>query len=155
MNCTREVRSDRLVLPLALALTLAAPFPLPSIDNKPVSVSDKQKSFRLPMRFEKVRAFYEERFGPGKDAEVKLKVSGAPGQRVLAIENTRKIDSWKRAVVKEGEVETTVDVTPVMRLAEEKIDGTGKPLVEFVIGRSGDVDRAVQGIDHTESMRAK
>ena len=143
------------MLSIALALTLAAPFPLPSIDNKPLSVTDKQKSFRLPMRFEKVRAFYEERFGPTKDAEVKVKVSGTAGQRVLSLENTRKTDSWTRAVVKEAETETTVDVTPVIRLAEEKIDGNAKPLVEFVIGRSGDVDRAVQGIDHTESMRAR
>jgi hypothetical protein len=45
---------------LAIALT-AAPFPLPAVDGKPLAVTEGQKSFRLPMRFEKVRASYGKR----------------------------------------------------------------------------------------------
>lgn len=41
---------------------------------------------------------------------------------------------------------------PVLRLREEEISGRAKPLVEFIIGRSPDVDRAVQGIDHLANL---
>jgi hypothetical protein len=40
-------------------------------------------------------------------------------------------------------------------MAEEQIEGNGKPLVQFIIGRSGDVDRAVDAISrkHVEQIR--
>ncbi|MEW5739302.1 MAG: hypothetical protein AB1938_10275 [Myxococcota bacterium] len=138
---------------LALALWLAAPFPLPSVDGKPLAVTEAQKTFRYPLRFEKIRAFYEERFGKGQVPTVKWQVSGVPGERVLTLINTDKKDTWKKAIVREKDGETIIDVTPVLRLGEEEIVGNGRPLVEFVFGRSPDVDRAVQGIDHTEDLR--
>ena len=136
-----------------LAVALAAPFPLPSIDGKNVAVAEGQKTFKLPMRFEKVRAFYEERYGAAKEKDITFAVSGTPGSRVVTMTSKRAGDTWKKAVVREGEIETVVELTPVLRLKEEEISGNGRPLVEFVIGRSADVDRAVQGIDHTEQLR--
>lgn len=49
---------------LLLTLLAAGPFPLPSIDGKALAVTDKQTTFRLPMRFEKARAFVPARRGP-------------------------------------------------------------------------------------------
>jgi len=46
-----------------------------------------------------------------------------------------------------------VEVTPVLRMGEEAVSGQGRPLVEFIISRSPEVDRAVQGIDHLEQLR--
>jgi hypothetical protein len=136
---------------LLLSLTLAAPFPLPAIDGKPLAVTATQKSFRLPMRFEKVKAFYAERLS---SPDVTFHESSATGKRVLTIATKAKSESWKKAVVREGEVDTVVDVTPVLRLDEEQISGNGRPLVEFVFGRSADVKKAVDSIDHTEQLRA-
>lgn len=136
---------------LALALS-AAPFPLPAIDGKPLAVTDGQKSFRLPIRFEKVRSFYEEHF---KDAAgVTVRISGTAGSRALVLVSTRATDSWKSAVVKEGESETVVDVKAVMQMNDETIAGKGPP-VEFIITRSSEVQSALKTIDHTESMKAR
>ena len=141
------------MIALVLSLTLAAPFPLPAIDGKALAVTDAQKTFRLPMRFEKVKAFYAEQLG-GK-AEVTMRESSAEGRRVLTLTTKSKGESWTRAVVREGEVETVIDVTPVLRLSEEEISGNARPLVQFVFGRSAEVKQALDGIDHTESMRSK
>ncbi len=139
-----------------LCLVLAAgPFPLPSIDGKAVVPAEDQKTFKLPMRFEKVRAFYEERFGGGKEKDVTMKLSGTHGSRTIALASKRAGDTWSRVTVKEGEIETTVQITPLIRLKDEKIEGNGRPLVEFVFGRSPDAKAAVDSIDHTESMRAR
>jgi len=141
---------------LIVALALAAtPFPLPSIDGKPLAVTEKQKVFRLPMRFEKVRSFYEERYGAGKEKDVTFTVSGSPGSRKVLLASKRKGDTWTRAEVKEGEVETVVEVTPVLRMEEIGVSGNGKPLVEFIISRSPEVDNAVKSIDgeHLERIR--
>jgi len=144
------------MLSTLLALTLTAgSFPLPSIDGKPLAATAEQKSFRLPMRFEKVRGFYDAQF-VGDDAKgITAKVSGTTGKRVLTLISSRAGDTWKKAIVREGEVETVIDVTPVLRMAEEQIEGNGKPLVQFIIGRSGDVDRAVDAISrkHVEQIR--
>lgn len=138
------------MISLVLALTLAAPFPLPAIDGKPLAVTEGQKVFRLPMRFEKVKKFYSEQLPEAAVVEKHVE-----GKRVMTLSAKGKAESWTRAVVREGEVETVIEVTPVLRLEDEKISGNGRPLVEFVIGRSGDVDKAVKSIDHAEQMRAK
>ena len=135
-----------------LALALASSFPLPTVDGKPLAVTEKQKSFRLPMRFEKVRAFYELQL---KGSAVQMTVSGAPGERKLSLVNKGKGDSWTKAQVSERETETVVDVTPVLVMGPETVEGNGRPLVFFVMERSGEVDKALKSIDHTESMRAK
>jgi hypothetical protein len=142
-----------MLLGLALSACLAAPFPLPSVDGKPLAVTDAQRSFRSPQRFEPIRRFYEARFGPGRAAHVQWRLSGAPGARVLTLTNTDRADTWRRAVVREGDAGTVIDVTPVLRLADEPVQGRARPLVEFVFGRSPDVEKAVQGIDHTERLR--
>ena len=51
------------MISLVLSLLIAAPFPLPAIDGKALAVTDGQKVFRLPMRFEKVKSFYAEQLG--------------------------------------------------------------------------------------------
>jgi hypothetical protein len=138
---------------LALSLLLAAPFPLPTVDGKPPAVAKDQKIFKLPIGFARVKAFYAEQLG--KTEGVKLVETLKDGRKLLTITTASKTESWKRAVVHEREVETVIEVTPVLRLDEEQISGNGKPLVEFVFGRSSEVDKAVNSIDHTESMRAK
>ena len=143
------------MITVLLSLALAAPFPLPAIDGKPLAIADGQKVFRLPMRFEKVRAFYEERYGAGKEKDVSFAVTGSPGARKLALASKRKGDTWTKAEVREAEVETVVEVTPVMNMEAVDVTGNGKPLVEFIISRSADVDQAVKSIDkdHLEKIR--
>jgi hypothetical protein len=137
---------------LVLALVLAAgPFPLPTVDGKAIAVTDKQRSFRYPMRFEKLRAFYEEQLGKEKD--ITLKVAGVSPQRTLTLTSKRRGDQWVKAVVKEGEVETVVDVTPVIQGGQIDVHGTGVPLVQFVFERSKEVDKAVESLDHTNDMQ--
>lgn len=144
------------MLSLAVSLALhAGSFPLPAIDGKPPAVSAEQKVFRLPMRFEKARAFYEGQFTGDDAAKVTTKVGTSNGKRTLTIVSSRAGDTWKKAVVREGEIDTVIEVTPVLRMAEEQIEGNAKPLVQFIIGRSADVDRAVKAIGdkHVEQIR--
>ena len=135
-----------------LALTLAAaPFPLPTIDGKPLAITEHQKSFKLPMRFEKVRAFYEAQFkGRG---DVKQMLNGTAGQRVVTLVSTSKGDTWTKARITEGDTLTVVEVTPVMVLDDDHITGNGRPMVEFVFTRSAEVKKSLESIDHTESIR--
>ena len=137
---------------LAIALT-ATPFPLPVVGGKPLAVVEGQKTFRLPMRFEKVKAFYEEQF---KDAKgVTVRVTGTAGSRELALSTSRMSDDWKSAQVKEGELETVVELKPVIRIpGGDPIEGKAPP-VQFILTRSLEVDRSLQTIDHTESMKAR
>lgn len=138
---------------LATALLTAGPFPLPSIDGKPLATTPEQKRFRLPMRFEKVRAFYESQF-TAQEEGLTRSLKTVP-VRTLTFTSKRAGDTWTRATITEGETETVVVVTPVLRLDDQLVEGNGKPLVQFVIGRSGDVDRAVQAIGdkHVEQIR--
>jgi hypothetical protein len=141
------------MVPALLALALAAtPFPLPAIDGKPLAITEGQKSFRLPMRFEKVKAFYEEQFKDQKG--VTVRVSGTTGTRLLALESSRATDNWKSAKVKEGELETVVELKEVMRLAGDVIEGKAPP-VQFILTRSAEVEKSLQTIDHTETMKAR
>ncbi len=141
------------MISLVLSLTLSASFPLPAIDGKPLAVSEGQKVFRLPMRFEKVKKFYAEQLGA--TPEVTVVEKSVAGKRVLTLTTKAKGESWTKAIVREAEVETVVEVTAVIRLADVNISGSGRPLVEFIIGRSADVEKAVKTIDHAEQMRAK
>lgn len=135
----------------ALALT-ASTFPLPAIDGKPLALTPGQKSFRLPMRFEKVKAFYDEQFKGS--ADVTVRAAGTPGNRSLVIANRNKSDRWMSATVKEGELETVVDLKQVLELDGERIDGKAPP-VNFILTRSAEVQKSLDTIDHTESMRAR
>ncbi|MFT3841822.1 MAG: hypothetical protein QM723_32830 [Myxococcaceae bacterium] len=138
------------MLGLVLAASLASSFPLPSVDGKPLAVTEQQKSFRLPMRFEKVRAFYEEQFKG--DAQVSVRVEGVAGERKLAIVNKSHKDSWTKASVSEKATETVVDVTPVMIVDVIDVQGQAGPLVVFVLNRSPEVKKALDSIDHTDDM---
>jgi hypothetical protein len=135
------------MIALILAAVLAAPFPLPAVDGKPLAVKEGQRSFRLPTRFEKVKAFYREQFQGV--AEVSVRLEGAPGARTLKLATRRKGDGWTRATVTESPMETVVEVVPVLRLADENIEGRGTPLVEFVFGRSAEVQKSLDSIDHS------
>src|SRR5690348_11394240 len=107
----------------------AGPFPLPSVDGKPLAVTQGQKTFRLPMRFSKVEQFYRDQLGGSK--EISLKVSGEPGGRVLSLSSKRKGERWTKATVREGEVDTNVEVTQVVDVGPLEVNGNGKPLVQF------------------------
>ena len=139
------------MISLLVALSLAAPFPLPTIGEKPPAVVEGQKSFRLPIGFEKVKKFYTEQLG-GKP-EVKFSESGEPGKRVLTLTTKALSESWTKAIIRQGEVETVVEVTAVIRATDESISGNGKPLVEFIFGRSPEVQKALNSIDHAEQLR--
>lgn len=145
---------DMLSILLGLALH-AGSFPLPAIDGKAPAVTSEQKKFRLPMRFDKVRAFYEGQFAGDEAKGITSKVSSSEGKRTLTLTSSRAGDTWKKAIIREGEVDTAVELTPVIRLSETQIEGNGKPLVQFIIGRSADVDRAVNAIGdkHVEQIR--
>jgi len=136
------------MISLLLSLTLSASFPLPAIDGKPLAVSEGQKVFRLPMRFEKVKKFYAEQFSA--TAEVTSVETRVAGKRLLTLTTRARGESWKKAIVREGEVDTVVEVTPVIQLTQEKISGNGKPLVQFIFGRSADVDKALNTINGAE-----
>lgn len=139
-------------LPLVALVLAAAPFPLPGVDGKPLAVTEGQKTFRLPTRFDRVKAFYEERF-KGVDG-VTVRVSGTTGSRLLSLATSRTADAWKSATVREGETETVVELRAVMVMGPVDVAGKGPP-VEFILTRSADVKGAIDSIDHTESMRAK
>lgn len=139
------------MIAVMLSLALAAPFPLPTVDGKPPAAAKDQKIFKVPVGFARVKSFYSDQLG--KNEGVKIVETQKEGHRQLTITTSSKGESWTKAVVREGEVETTIEVTPVIRLADEQISGNGKPLVEFVFGRSPEVDRAVKSIDHTDDLR--
>src|SRR4051812_10717548 len=91
-----------------------APFPLPLVGGKPIAVAPGQKTFRLPLGYARVAAFYREQFrGAAGVTLAERAPGGAP--RELSIRSLRKTDVWASAVVREVEGGTTVDVTPVLR----------------------------------------
>jgi hypothetical protein len=137
---------------LALVLVvLASPFPVPTLDGKPLSANEEQRTFRVPMRFQKVRAFYVTQL---KDwPEVTLTLTGTAGKRVLTIANRGRRDAWLKATVSERETETVIDVVPVLRMEETEVIGRARPLVQFIIGRSAAAEEAAVNIDHTEQIR--
>jgi hypothetical protein len=123
------------------------PLPLPSLDGKPLAAGPDRRTFRVPLRFQRVLRFFRERFDGVED--VTLRLEGVEGSRSLTIASRRPGDAWAKAVVREAEVDTVVEVTPVLRLEAEKVEGTGLPLVELVITRSGDSAKAADEIDHS------
>ncbi|HLL53739.1 MAG TPA: hypothetical protein VK447_09350 [Myxococcaceae bacterium] len=123
-------------------------FPLPSLDGKPLAAKADQKVFRVPLRMARVEQFYRDRFAT--EADVSLTLTQPRGKRILTLVSKRKGDAWKKAVAREGELETVIEITPVLRLAGEQVTGSGKPLVEFVLTRSEEVKKMVDGIDHLQ-----
>src|SRR5262245_10399451 len=111
-----------------------APFPLPMVGGKPPSIAPGQKSFRLPLGFRGVAGVTLTERSP----------EGAP--RELVVRSLRTTDAWARAVVREVEGGTTVDVTPVLRADTQDVKGAARPLVQLVIGRSDEARKAVESI---------
>ncbi len=140
------------MLGFLLSLALGAPFPLPTIDGKALAVSEGQTRFVLPLRFETVRAFYASELDP---KQVKSSLTRGADGPVLTLVSRRADDEWKKAVIRESAAGTQIDVTPILRLGEQQVTGNGKPLVEFILGRSQAVDQAVHDIgeSHVEGIR--
>jgi hypothetical protein len=137
---------------LLLFSVVTAPFPLPTVDGKALAVAPGQTRFLVPMRFEKVREFYSAQLD---DPKVTRSVAREKDGQVLTLVSHRADDSWQKAVIRESAFGTRIDVTPLIRLSEEQVTGNGKPLVEFILGRSREVDRAVENIgdSHLERIR--
>jgi hypothetical protein len=126
------------------------PFPLPMVGGKPPAISPGQKSFRLPLGYVRVAAFYREQF-KGVSGVTLAERSPGSAPRELLVQSLRKTDAWAKAVVKEAEGGTTVDVTPVLRAGAEDVKGAqARPLVQLVIGRSEEARKAAEAIDHLE-----
>jgi len=121
-------------------------FPLPSLDGKALAVTNGQKTFRVPLRFARVEQFYKDQFASRKD--VRLVAAGTDGDRTLTLTSRRKGDAWKSAVVREGKVDTSIEVVAVMRMTGEAIEGNGKPLVQIVLTRSPEAAKAAAEQDH-------
>src|SRR4051812_13321897 len=115
------------------------PFPLPLVGGKPVAVTPGQKTFRLPLGYARVVAFYRGQFRGTAGVTLSDRAPGGTPDgtpRELTIRSLRKTDAWARAVVREVEEGATVEVTPVLRADAQDVKGTARPLVQFVIGRS-------------------
>jgi len=123
-------------------------FPLPSPDGKPLVAKEDQKQYRVPLRLRAVELFYRDRFD--KTPGVTLTVTKPQGPRTLTLKSTRKGDDWTRAIIREGEMETVIDITPVIRVGEEKVTGTARPLVEFILPRSDLARKMSEQIDHVQ-----
>lgn len=121
-------------------------FPIPSPDGKSIATTPGQRVFHLPMRFAKAERFYRDRFGTDKG--VSLQLERADDVKVLTIVSKHAGDSWAKAVVREGTVDTVLEVTPVVRLAGEQIQGRGLPLVHLVLPVSPEPRNMANSIDH-------
>ncbi|MHB8873405.1 MAG: hypothetical protein ACYC8T_06930 [Myxococcaceae bacterium] len=144
-----------LFLALGAPLCLAAEpadaggsFPLPSVDGKPLALVPGQKTFRVPMSFGRVEHFYREQFA--REKGVSVLPAGTDGERTLTLTSRRKGETWTRAVVRQGQVDTSIEVTFVMRMTDESIKGSGKPLVQFVLTRSPEAAKAAAEIEHLQ-----
>ena len=123
------------------------PLPLPLVGDKALAVTPGQRSVRAPLRFAKVEAFYRSEFR--ETAGVELRSSLRGGRRVLTVLSLRTGDAWAKAVVHEGDVDTLIEVTPVLRMDAQQVDGHAMPVVLF-IARSREVERALDSIEHLE-----
>ncbi|HYV48704.1 MAG TPA: hypothetical protein VFA20_27790 [Myxococcaceae bacterium] len=125
------------------------PFPLPMIGGKPPAIAPGQKLFRLPLGFARVASFYREQFrGTAGVTLTERAPDGAP--RELLVRSLRTTDAWAKAVIREVEGGTTVEVTPVLRADAQDVKGGARPLVQLVIGRSDEARKAAESIDHLE-----
>ncbi|MBI5549071.1 MAG: hypothetical protein HY901_34740 [Deltaproteobacteria bacterium] len=137
-----------LLAPAAVAASEGdqTPFPLPLIDGKPLAVVKGQTTFRLPMKFARAESFFREQFKG--EAKIAFKSEGSDGARVLTLRSSRSKESWHKAVVKEGEVDTLVEVSFIFRANPEQVGGRMPPIL--FIPRSSEVSKAVDAIDHME-----
>ena len=128
-----------------------ASFPLPSPDGKSIATTPGQRVFHLPIRFARVERFYRERFGG--DKAVSLRMERVEEAKSLTIVSQRKSDTWAKAVVREGAVDTVVEVTEVVRLGGDVVVGQAKPLVQIVLPVSPEPLHMANSIDHMSDLR--
>jgi hypothetical protein len=123
----------------------AEPFPVPGLDGKVAATAERV--VRVPMRFAKVEAFYRQRFAG--EPKVRLARERLEGGWVLTLTSRREGDAWAKAVVREQPVDTIVEVTPMVHLQGDKVEGRPPPLVQLVLPPSADeVRRMANSIDH-------
>ena len=122
------------------------PLPVPSLDGKAISVASGQRVFHLPMRFARVEKFYRELFGA--DRRIAIAMERGEDLKGMTITSKREGDAWAKATVREGAVDTTVEVTPIVRLDGDTVLGNAKPLVQFVLPRNPGVVDQVNSISH-------
>ena len=130
-----------------LADAPAAPphaFPIPQVSKMPPATPG-QRVFRLPMRFARVEAFYREQFGG--DRRVQLTIAREDDAKTLTIVSKREDDAWAKAIVREGPVDTVVEVMALVRSGPVVIEGRGPP-VQFVLPVSRHVKEQANSIDH-------
>lgn len=125
-------------------------FPLPLVDGKPIAVTAGQKRFHFPLGFDRISKFYRDQLSGQDGVTLTSRTDPSTGKRELTVRSRRLTDRWTKAVVREVEAGTTIDLTPVVRAGEERVVGQAQPLVQFVIGRSDEARKAVEGIDHLE-----
>ena len=128
-----------------------AAFPLPRPEGKPIAISPGQRVFRLPMRYARVERFYRDQFAA--DRSITITEDRSEHQKVLNVISKRSDSAWSRVTVREGAVDTVVELTPMMRLGGEVIVGRGLPLVQVVIPLNPGVAEQAKAIDHMEDLR--
>ena len=131
---------------VAAASAPVTAFRLPAVDNKPIATAPSQRVFRLPMRFARVEAFYRGLYV--SDPNVRFVPGHDEAGRTLTLRSTKPGDAWARAVIHEGVVDTVVEVTPVVHLQAEIVEGRAKPWVTFVFKHSDEVANMANSIDH-------
>jgi hypothetical protein len=136
-----------LLLPLCAAAQAGQPFPLPAPDGKALAVSPGQKAFRLPVRFEAAERFYRQQFD--KQEGIRIHPELKDGRRLLRIESKRSGELWAKATLREGELETIVELVPVLRADETTVQGKAAPLV-IVIPRSREAAKMADEMEHLE-----
>jgi hypothetical protein len=124
------------------------PLPLPTAGKAVAAApASAQRVFRIPLGFARVERFYRETFGG--DPQITITVDRSGSARVLTLTSKRQGDAWLRAVARENAVDTTIEVTPVVRIATGVIEGHAPhPLVQFVLPPNPEVARQAASIDH-------
>jgi hypothetical protein len=120
------------------------------VGGKPIAIAPGQKTFRLPLGFARVAGFYRDQFRGVAGVTLTEHAPRRDAPRELVVRSLRATDTWAKAVVRETDAGTTVDVTPVLRADAQDVKGAARPLVEIVIGRSDEARKAVESIDHLE-----
>lgn len=130
------------------AIAAPAPLPVPSPSGKPLATTPAQRTVRVPLSFARVERFYRDQLGPAAP-RVTIVVERTPEGRVLTLTSRREGDAWSRAVAREGAVDTTIEITPVVRAGIIDVQGRAAgPSVQFVMPPNPEVARQADTIDH-------
>jgi hypothetical protein len=133
---------------VTLSILAGTPFPLPTVNGKPVARVEGQRKFRVPIRFEAARAFYQSNLKTAKQRLVLL-----AGRRKLELTCTEPSPQWTRAVISEGDIDTVIEVTPVIQLDVLPVGAQGRPSVDLILPRSPEVEKSLKETDPLERLR--